>query len=124
MPTQTPSGSRPGPLRGAGGLDGKLHDIVGGRVQAGDHLAGGGVEDVHCLTALVLDIAAVDVVRRLGLSFHGLILLAGHALAFPYRLRAPGARGEWQTDDPPARAVGRQRLRQDAFICRSRASAD
>jgi hypothetical protein len=61
-------------LRFAGGFDGEFDDVFGRRMQGRDRLADRRIDHRKRLAALVVDEAAVDVVRCLGLGFHRKLL--------------------------------------------------
>ena len=74
---------RPDGLRFPRRLDGKLDDVLGGGMQHGDGLAGRRIDDRNDRAALVVDEAAVDVVRCLRLRAHENVSASCRAWPFP-----------------------------------------
>ena len=89
---------RPGGLGLARGLDRKLDDIGGRRMQLRDDLAGRRIDDGDRGTALVIDEAAVDIVRSFGLGAHSFAPI-GYFVAGRDRRRMM----RYLSDDLPAR---------------------
>ncbi len=77
----------PGRLGGAGGLHREFDNVGRGRMDAGDGLAGGGIDDLYHLALFVFDMTAIDVVRCFWLRAHGVSSFRNgasfHGNAFP-----------------------------------------